>query len=538
MSVQFRPRTPGEYARIIWKRKWLIILPMIAIASAITWVVLRLPDIYESSTLIVVKPSTIPTTVMPTVSEDMLTRQLTTITQVVTSRSSLEPLVVKYRLYDRELRSGEPMESIIDRMKRDIKVEVNTSRNDVTNGFNITYRGSDPATTKNVTAELAAKYIDQQTEASSNAGRQTKEFFDRQVEQAKADLDAVDQKRLEFMRENLTHLPTQGESLGVQLTGLFEQQKSYIADIGRLRDQQATLSQQLGDLNKQKQQEIENAIEELNDPKKSPEYLTLSQRESDTEAEIRTMLTTLKPANPDVIKKKEELADLQSKMGRVIAEGKAKAEEKRKRLETYVDPRINQVKYNMEYAKGEIARQQKLLDDTNAQIASIQQRINEVPGAQVGLEALDREYQTRKANYDSLLAQQQKADLLSGMQSSQQGVSISIVDAANLPERPVAPKRPMLIIMGTMIGLLVGFAFAAAFEVPRLLTIQTTNDAEHYTGLPVLVAVPELLTPQEARSLPRRRLMLIAAGIVATVISIPVMAYALKLTHILDRFVS
>jgi uncharacterized protein involved in exopolysaccharide biosynthesis len=54
MSVQFRQRTPGEYARIIWKRKWLIILPAIAIASAITWVVLRLPDVYESTTLIIV----------------------------------------------------------------------------------------------------------------------------------------------------------------------------------------------------------------------------------------------------------------------------------------------------------------------------------------------------------------------------------------------------------------------------------------------------------------------------------------------------
>lgn len=538
MSVQFRQRTLGEYARIIWKRKWLIVLPAIAIASAITWVVLRLPDIYESTTLIIVKPSTIPTTVLPTAAEDTLTRQLTAINQVVTSRSSLEPLVAKYRLYERELASREPMESIIDRMRKDIKVEVNTSRNDITNGFNITYRGSDPRTTQVVTAELAGKYIDAQTKASSDAGRLTKEFFDRQVEQAKADLDAVDQKRLEFMKENLAHLPDSQQALVGQLTGLFEQQKSYIADIGRLRDQQATLSQQLGDLTKQRQQEIESAVEEFNDPKKLPEYISLSQREADTEAEIRTMLTTLKPANPDVIKKKEELTDIRTKMERVIAEGKAKAEEKRKRLESYVDPRINQVKYNMEYAKGEIARQQKLLDDTNAQIASIQQRINEVPGAQVGLEALDREYQTMKANYDTLLAQQQKADVISSMQTSQQGESITVVDPANLPERPVAPKRPVLIIMGLMLGLLVGFACAAAFEVPRLLTIQTTDDAEHYTGLPVLVAVPELLTPQEARRIPRRRLLLLAAGIVATVISIPVMAYALKLTHILDRFVT
>ena len=58
MSVEFRQRDPGEYAKIAWKRKWLIILPAIAIATAVSWVVFQLPDLYESSTLIVVKPST------------------------------------------------------------------------------------------------------------------------------------------------------------------------------------------------------------------------------------------------------------------------------------------------------------------------------------------------------------------------------------------------------------------------------------------------------------------------------------------------
>jgi succinoglycan biosynthesis transport protein ExoP len=537
MSVQFRQRTLGEYARIIWKRKWLIILPAIAIASAVTWAVLRLPDVYESHTLIVVKPSTIPSTLVPTVSEDTLTRQLTAINQVITSRSSLQPLVEKYKLYEADLKGGEPMESVIERMQKDIKVEVNTSK-EITNGFIISYRGHDPKTTKDITAELASKYIDAQTKASTDAGVSTKQFFDRTVEQAKADLDEVDRQRLEFMKANIEHLPAGEQSLGVQLTGLFEQQKSLIADIGRSHDQENILSRSLGDLKRQRQQEIDNIINDGNDPKKWPEYVQLQQQESVLDAEVRDMLTKLKPANPDVQKKQQELESVRTKMKAAIEEAKAAAEEKRERYERQDDPRINQVNYNLENVKGEIARQQKMLDDTNAQIGSIQQRINQVPGAQVGLEALDREYQTKKANYDALLAQQQKADVISQMQTSQQGETISVIDAANLPQVPVAPKRQMLVILGIFLGLGVGFAFAAVFEVPRLLTIQTTNDAEHYTGLPVLVSVPELLTPQESRRIPRRRLIFIAAGIIATIVSIPAIAYALKFTHILDRFVS
>jgi len=156
MSVEFRQRTPGEYLKIILRRKWLIILPVIAITSAVAWVVYRLPDLYESSTLIVVTPSTLPNSVVPTMNDDSLTRQLTSIAQVVTSRSSLEPLVTKYELYAVERARGEAMESVIAMMRRDINVEVNRSRNDITNGFNITYRGRDPKTTQAVTSELAS----------------------------------------------------------------------------------------------------------------------------------------------------------------------------------------------------------------------------------------------------------------------------------------------------------------------------------------------------------------------------------------------
>ena len=538
MSVQFRQRTPGEYARIIWKRKWLILLPMLAIASAITWVVLRLPDVYESSTLIVVRPSAIPDAVVPAASEETLTRQLTSISQYVTSRSSLQPLIEKYRLYEVERGRGEPMEFIIDRMHRDIKVELNTSRNDITNGFNIIYRGRDPRTTQLVASELASKYIDAHAKNTSDAGKGMSEFFEQQLTAAKEELDAVDRQRLEFMQRNLPNLPTDQAALIGQLSGLYENQKALYAEIGRLREQSTVLSARLGDLRKQREQEIENVSETVGDPKKTPEYLELSKRESDVDAEVRYMEATLREKNPDLIKKKGELAAIKNRLQQIVEDGKAKIEEKRKKYEAMVDPRINEVKYSMQFVDGEIKRQQKMLDDTNAQISGIQGRLNAVPGAQVGLQALDREYQSKKVSYDALLAQKEKADLIAGMQTNQQGESIAVVDPANLPERPVAPKRPMLIVMGLMLGLFVGLAFASLFEVPRLLTIQTTNDAEHYTGLPVLVAVPELLTPQEARRIPARRRLLLAAGIVVTLISIPALAYALKLSNILEKFVS
>jgi hypothetical protein len=154
----------------------------------------------------------------------------------------------------------------------------------------------------------------------------------------------------------------------------------------------------------------------------------------------------------------------------------------------------------------------------------------------VTLGALDREYQTKKFAYDQLLIQQQKISLGADAASQQQGEGIQVVDPANLPARPVAPKRAMLMGAGLAVGLAFGFLLAGLFEVPRLLTIQTSEDASHYTSLPVLMTVPELLTPQEARSRPRRRKVLLATAVAAMILAIPALALILKLTQVFERF--
>ena len=534
MSIEFRQRSPSEYLKIIRRRKWLIILPIVAMTAAVSLVVHRLPDVYESVTLIVVKPSTLPTTVVPTATEDSLTRQLTGIAQVVTSRSELEPLVNKYDLYKTERLRGEPMESIIDIMRRDIKVEVNTSRNDITNGFNITFRGRDPKTVQAVTAELASKYIYEQTKNTVESTKSAKQFIDQQVNQAKEELNAVDDKRLDFMQKNVGNLPTEATSLVAQLSGLREQQKALIAEIGRLKDQSSSLTTQLTLLKKQSQQTMDDYAENTTDPKTTLAWAELVKRKADLQSQLQRMQTELKPKHPDVIAKQAELDAVTKEMDQMVAEWKERIAEKQRKLQNRPDLSAANTEAQIKSVNGEIQREQKMLDDNEKQIGTIMQRINSVPGAEVALGALDRDYQTKKTAYDQLLLEQQKITLGADAASQQQGEGIEVVDPANLPSQPVAPKRLMLSGFGLAFGLGLGLLLTAIFEIPRLFTVQSVEDARHYIGLPVLIAVPELLTPQEARNRPRRRRLLLAAAVIATLATIPVLALALKLSHVFE----
>lgn len=321
-----------------------------------------------------------------------------------------------------------------------------------------------------------------------------------------------------------------------QVAGLREQQKAYITETGRLQDRRSALTSQLVLVKKSSEQVKEDVAENTTDPKTTLAWSTLVSRKADLESQLTRLLTELRPKHPDVLAKQAEVDSVKAAMDQMVLEWKERIREKQDKLRDRPDLTVANLEAELQLVDGEIKRGQSTLAEIDNQIAQLVTRINNVPGAEVALGALERDYQTKKFSYDQLLLQQQRIGLGADAASQQQGEGIQVVDSANLPSRPVAPKRFALMAAGVVVGLAVGFLLAGLFEVPRLMTIQTSADAAHYTALPVLVALPELLTPGEARAIPRRRRLLLAAGVVAMIVAIPALALILKLSQVFERF--
>lgn len=538
MSVDFRQRTPGELARMVWRRKWLIVLPTAAVAVAVAYVVWRLPNVYESTTLLTVKPAAIAGGIVTQLSDTDLTLRINTITQDVTSRSSLEPLIQRYDLYARERARGTSMDELVERMRtRDLRITLNTSR-EVTNGFYLSFRSEDPRATQGVTEALAGKYVKSQQDASSDETRLTKEFFTERVEAQKAKLKEIDDRRLRVMQTNLTSLPSSTQALVGQLAGLREEQKARITEIGRINDQIAYLSRAAAELDKSNVQDREAFLVQMQDPKSTAAYAELVKRKAELEAQYAELGLIFKPAAPEMKSVQKQIDEIQGQMNEMVEEHKRKVEEMRARLENRIDPRVGNYKGDVTRLQSEAKRQQAMLDRVERDLVSVGAQINQVPGTQVELESIQREYQTEKDIYDKMVDLQKKAEISSDVAGRAQGESIAVLDSASLPQLPVAPKRAVLMLLGLVAGLAVGIALAAAFEVPRLLTVQTSEDAEHYTGLPVLVTLPVLLTDREQRNLKLRRSAVALAAVIATVVSAPALAFVLSRLHVIELFVS
>lgn len=539
MNIESRQRSIGEYLEMLWRHKLAILLPTIAVGLAVGYVVLKLPNIYESKTLLKINPPTISNEAVKSLTDIDVSQRLNSITEEIKSRGSLEPLITKFGLFERERAGGTPMELLVEQMRRNIDVQIIEGKDERATNFTVAYKDREPDKARAVAAELAGKYIKSQQDTLIRSSRETRDFFEKQLNEVKVKLDEIDKRRLTFMSANLESLPVSAPGLIAQLEGLREQEKTLETEIGRMRDQRGYIEREKNNIREYGDKENVRQQTILNDIKRTPVYAEMIKKRSDLQAQLKNLLSQYREAHPDVIAKKNEIEQVNKEIASLEEQTKTTNEELTKSTTNSIDLRIKASENDQLRIDSEIARQTKVLDQVRVEIGDLTRRINSVPTANVALETFDREYQTLKLSYDDLLKKKNEADLEAGRNLESKGESISIVDPAGTPQAPVnASKRYMLIGVGIFIGLALGLMFAFLLEFPRLLTINTVDDAKHYTHLPVLAAVPELVTAREARWQRGMNFFKVMTGMAATAVSVPILIIVLQISHVFDRFAS
>jgi polysaccharide biosynthesis transport protein len=553
MSVEFRQRSAGEIAQMVKRRKWHILLPTFAIAMAVAWVVWTLPSFYESTTFLSLKPPTISEKVVQSLSDEDLSQRLQSINQTVLSRSSLEPMVAKYKLFDVEKASGMPMELIIDKMRKNIKVEPARTEGEKVSGFRITYRDRSPEAARNVTAELASKYVNAQIVESTQSAENTREFIDNQLNQAKSALDSLEKQRLDIMSQNVETLPESSQGLIAQLEGLRKREETIskdketlIIERGRLNDSIRALNNQARLIENFGEKETQEAVTQASRIEDTPAYGQLIQRRAELSGKLESLRKQYRDKHPEIIQAQTDIEKINDELEKLSKNTEIRAKAANQSSSRKVQLQKQSLEFEKQKAENQITQidQQLQMKDEDlrqnaAQISLLEAKINTIPNVKVALEAINNQYQSAKTTYDELLKKRNEAQLKVEVQSNAQGETIRVVDAANLPQSPAnASKKPLFIFGGIGIGLALGLFLAAIFEIPRLFRIQNVEDTKHYTGLPVLASVPRLLTHQEISWNKRSHLMKVMAAIVISIASIPLLIMGLQASRLFEKMIS
>src|SRR5205807_4673655 len=230
---------------ILRRRRWLVLLPFFAGWLVVWMVSWWLPSIYRSGTLILVEQPTVPQQfVVPNIAGDLQER-LQNITQQILSRTRLLHIIESLNLYAKERQRRTPDE-IVERMRKDIEIELVRDKNNQLTAFNIYYSSRDPRVAQQVTSELTNLFVSENLEARQAQSENTTKFLESELEEARKNLGEQEEKVRQFKVRHFGELPGQLQSNLQILTGLQNQLQSEDEALNRAKQQNAYLELLLG----------------------------------------------------------------------------------------------------------------------------------------------------------------------------------------------------------------------------------------------------------------------------------------------------
>jgi uncharacterized protein involved in exopolysaccharide biosynthesis len=292
--------TPDVLLHLAWRRKWLIILPALTIAAIVGAVTYSLPNRYRSDTLILVVPQRVPEAYVRSSVTTRIEDRLQSISQQILSRTRLERIIQEFNLYA-ERRQTEIMEDIVERMRRDIQVEIVKG-----DAFSVSFTANEPRTAMRVTERLGTFFIDESLRDRELLAEGTNQFLESQLEDARRRLVENEKKLEEFRRQHDGELPTQLDANMQGLHNIEMQLQALLDSANRDRDQRLLLERLVADAS------VDNAPPQpAPTPGDDPATAGPVAQLRAAEAGLQALLLRLKPEHPDVVRQKRVIEELQ-----------------------------------------------------------------------------------------------------------------------------------------------------------------------------------------------------------------------------------
>ena len=135
-------------------------------------------------------------------------------------------------------------------------------------------------------------------------------------------------------------------------------------------------------------------------------------------------------------------------------------------------------------------------DQLTARAAALTATIAETPRVSIRLEALERDYQNVRSQYDLAISNLAKAEIGELIESLAKGRRISVIEQAVRPDRPYSPNRPQIALIGIAAALATAIGLIVALETLRSV-IRRPEDITAVVGDRMIMTLPYVRTRGE-----------------------------------------
>jgi polysaccharide chain length determinant protein (PEP-CTERM system associated) len=416
--------------------------------------------------------------------ETNLQDRLSNLSQQILSYTRLLEVVKQFDLYKAD-RATLPEEEIIQRMRSDIEVTIEKGwSKDRPGAFRIAYEGKDPKVVERVASRLGSLFIEENLRTREVQALGTSEFLDAQLAEAAKRLQEQEARLGVYKLKYSGQLP--------------QQENALIAEMGRLQVQLLGIQDGLNRTQQSKvmtesvlaaAQESSSAMEDMARQIAAGAEGTLDMPRSGSagvvtsammQREIDDLLTRFTPNHPSVRAARALLAQMKEREKSAAAAASEEAvpaatpqpkdagksftlsqsllreRERVKGLQTQRELTVQQI--------ATLEKDQKALLQ---QMEAVQARVSKLPVREQEMASVTRDYETSKANYQSLLNKNLAAQMSTEMERNQKSEKFRVLDPARVPTLPVRPNRPLFAGLSAVGALLLGVGLALGLELRR-----------------------------------------------------------------------
>lgn len=476
-----RELTMEDYAAMLKRRKWLILIVTLSVLVVSVVISFILPPKYESQTLVLIEQQRVPEDyVKPVVDEDLGAR-LASMKEQILSRSRIEPIITKFNLFSG---GGNTMDDRVDLTRKAIKItQIHSEQTRGAGsmpGFFISFDAEDARTAQQVCGEITSLFVSENTHAREQSAEGTSEFLKQQLDDAKRKLDEQDGKLAAFQQKYLGRLPGEEASNSNSLQALTTQLDASTQALNRLQQSETFIEAMVS----QQTQQLSSAepVATITADERKKELKALK----DQKAALDAIYT---PDHPDVLAMNRRIADLEAQMAKPSTDATPSPDAAASpRPDT---PQLQQLKAQLRAVQESISVTKKGQDGITAQIRGYESRIEASPQVEEEYKQVTRDHDTAMEFYNSLLKKMNESSMATALELRQQGEQFIVMDAPNLPDAPTFPNRYIFAGGGFAGGLFLGLLLAAILEY-RDTTLRNERDIWAFTKLPTLAVVSHI----------------------------------------------
>ncbi len=481
-----------KYLDLILRRKKIIISFFLISIVVGLGMYLRTPKVYQCTSLIKYQRQSINPTRMSPDDVSLRTREVvSTVSQQITSRTSLEKMIKEFDLYS-QARIALPMEDVVE-MMRERHIDISPDRGDI---FKVSYQGADPRKVMRVTNALAAKFIEENLRYRGERASATSAYVKDELSMAKETIDRKEALMRDYKLKYYNEMPDQRQANMNRLNALQEQLQNAQDSVQDLERTRVLIHEQVSLRKEMLAQAARYAgMEETGEL--APQLLSPQSEIAGVQARLQELLARYTEKHPEVRRLRKRLEKLEQEQLKDVAPGEGEQADSVSPA-SYADLQLEQLQVQLKEIDYQVKRLKEDRVTIQTQIDQYQQWIENGAVREAEWAALSRDYQQLHEHYQALVARNIEAESAEYLEKSQRGSQFKIIDPAHFPEKPFKPDFRKIMLMALALGLGVGGGLAFGLEVLDT-SFKDPEELENVLGLPVACTIPLISTPGELK---------------------------------------